>query len=108
MTTGSEPGPEMFVVVTVNVAAGRLEQARLITEHRRQECAVFMVVVLSERNHNPAKRKGRGLNTPFARGTAKRLMQEDAPSRAPVGRWLSAAPAFENSRFSGEAAAVLR
>jgi hypothetical protein len=37
MTTGNEPGPETFVVVTVKVAAVRLQHARMVTEHIREE-----------------------------------------------------------------------
>jgi hypothetical protein len=56
MTTGSEPGPEMFVVVTVNVAAERLQHARMITERRRQEYADFIVVSF-QRNDEPGQKK---------------------------------------------------
>jgi len=57
MTTGSEPGPEMFVVVTVNVAAVRLQHARLITEHRRQEYAIFIAVSF-QRNTDHGQKEG--------------------------------------------------
>jgi len=81
MTTGSEPGPEMFVVVTVKVAAVRLQHARVITEHRRQENLVFIVVSF-RRNHEPGqKRRGANLIAPSSKAP-RSAHAESTPSRA--------------------------
>jgi hypothetical protein len=71
------------------------------------EYAVFILDSF-QRNQVSGQKKGREPVAPLTEGTAKRPMQEDAPSRARFGRWLSAALAFGNSRFLGKAAAVLR
>ena len=73
----NEPAPESDVVVTAKVAAVRSQHARVIIEHRRQEYADFMVVVLSERNHEPGQKKGREPNAPPIEGTSKRPCGEE-------------------------------
>jgi hypothetical protein len=48
------------------------------------------------------KKKGRELNAPLTRGTAKRLAREVTSSRARLGARSTRSRAIENSRFSNE------
>src|SRR5580658_384221 len=99
MTTGSEPGPEMFVVVTVKVAAVRLQHARMITEHNRGEYVVFIISWLLSATRTTGQKIGARTQRALHRGTAKRLSEKRAKPR-PMGRarWFS--EGLENSRFS--------